>query len=356
VAAAPRLPNLIFVGLSLGIAYQVALIAGWFPDLGSFFGLVRSIVYTFTSVACYFLGVARARGLLTGSRWTVALAELIILILLSWSSLFLVGGIMYALTAAMGFVIVSKRVPWAVALVGLLAVTLLHAGKAEMRKNYWEEGNNFVSGYSIAMFPNLMVEWVRAGIVGLTSDAEVTDALGRASLVHMLLRAQRLTPDSVAYLDGETYALLPQMLVPRFLDPDKLTSQAGMNLLNIHYGLQSERDTTTTAVGWGLVPEAFANFGYSGVIVLGFLIGGLCGTLTRWSAKASAVSLPSLFALAAMVNMINMEADLSNLVTSMAQSAGAMLALFFLIRQLVGQEKKRGSVRTYVADNPDHRR
>jgi hypothetical protein len=353
--AAPRLTKLILIGLALGAALQATLLSGSLPDVGSFFGLLRGIVFTFTTVACYLLGVARARGLLLGKAWLVAVTLLIVLILLSWSTLFLVAGIMYALTAVMGFVIAGKRVPWAILVVGFIAITVLHVGKAEMRKNYWEQGTNVVSGYSVAQLPQILVEWIGAGMTALISGAEMGDALGRASLIQMLLRVQRVTPDSIEFLEGETYALLPQMLVPRFVDPDKITSQAGMNLLNIHYGIQSERATYTTAVGWGLVPEAFANFGYAGVIGVALIVGILCGALTRWSAGAPTVSLPVLFAIGAMANLINMEADLANLATTMAQSAAAVLLLLGVFKALSGREKNLRTPRVFPVVVPRKR-
>ena len=63
------------------------------------------------------------------------------------------------------------------------------------------------------------------------------------------------------------------MLVPRFINPEKQVSQYGMSLLNIRYGLQTQEETQKTAIGWGLLTESFANFGYLGVIGVGFCWG-----------------------------------------------------------------------------------
>ena len=53
-----------------------ALISGGLSWLGTSVGLVRSVVLTLTSIACYLLGCARASGLLVGDRWALALAGL----------------------------------------------------------------------------------------------------------------------------------------------------------------------------------------------------------------------------------------------------------------------------------------
>ena len=42
----------------------------------------------------------------------------------------------------------------------------------------------------------------------------------------MVLAVQEETPTVIPYLDGETYAFLPFMLVPRFLNADKPESSA----------------------------------------------------------------------------------------------------------------------------------
>ena len=49
------------------------------------------------------------------------------------------------------------------------------------------------------------------------SETATTSVFERASLVHILLLVRRATPDFIPYLEGETYALLPSMLVPRFV-------------------------------------------------------------------------------------------------------------------------------------------
>ena len=70
------------------------------------------------------------------------------------------------------------------------------------------------------------------------------------------------------------------MLIPRFLDPEKIASQAAMNLLNIRYGLLTAEETQKTAAGWGLVAEAYANFGRLGVIGVGFVLDCCAGLLS----------------------------------------------------------------------------
>src|SRR5690349_3070500 len=124
----------------------------------------------------------------------------------------------------------------------------------------------------------------------------------------MMLRVQRASPDTTDYLRGETYALLPGTLVPRFISSDKPSSQVGMDLLNIRYGVLTTQGVATTAVGWGLIAEAFANFGYVGVVVLGLLLGFVCALLGNRTARAPLISVPTLIGIATMIALVNLEA------------------------------------------------
>src|SRR5262249_15257413 len=92
-----------------------------------------------------------------------------------------------------------------------------------------------------------------------------------------------------------------------------------------------------TAIGWGLIAEAYANFGYLGVIGVGLAFGLLSGVFERWSNGAQIISLPTLSAIVAMMQLINLEADLAGLVTALWQSLGTAWIFFGLFKFLLNQ-------------------
>ena len=310
VSGAP-LKRIIFLGIGLGILYFVSLYSGLLDWLGSFFGLFRSAVFTATSIACFMLGHARGRGVLRGTNWALAIAGLGMLIIMAWSTLFLVGGAMFFLTAVFGFAITAKRIPWRTLAAAAAIITVFHAGKGEMRQKYWAMNSNSNIEMSVTQVPGLMTEWAYTGLGGLVSSGDNVLAIDRASLLQLLLRVQRLAPDHVPFLYGETYALLPSLLIPRFLEPDKLASQAGMTMLNIRFGFQTVQAASVTSIGWGLIAEAYANFGYIGVIGIAVFMGSLGGLLTRWSDGAPIISAATLTSIVATMLMINLEQDFS---------------------------------------------
>jgi hypothetical protein len=312
----------IYVGLVLGLAFFFLVLSGYFA-LGSLIGVVRSIMLTATSVASFLLGHAVASGVMRGWKLLWALILLGSIVMLSWSTLFLVAGTMYILAALFGYIITARRVPWIpVAVIGIL-VLVLHAGKGELRQKYWTPGGG--SNLTVVNAPGVMIEWFGTGVNAIASGSSFGGAFDRASLLTLHMMAKRRAPNYVPFLEGKTYTYLPSMLVPRFLNEDKRASQASMNLLNVHFGFLTRQEVAITAVGWGLIEEAYANYGNIAVLIVGAFMGVFTGVLTRWSDSARILSAPTLVTIAAMMILTNLEADFSYLFTSMFQGTCAVL-------------------------------
>jgi hypothetical protein len=338
LASNDELYRLIFIGLAAGILYYLAITSGVANSLGTAIGVVRSVAVTLTSLACYLTGFARGSGLLTGQRWFAALAGFLSVTALSMSGLFLVGGAVNIAAALLGYVLAAKRIPWIMLAVVFVVLSILNAGKNSIRNEYWVRDNQSLKNSAITQVPGMMLDWFVAGISGTASKAlgsrqpDSNSLLERTSLLHMVLAVQEATPSIIPYLEGGTYALLPSMLVPRFLEPDKTESQAGLNLLSVRYGRQRAEDTYKTTLGWGMVAEAYANYGNPAVVVVGALFGALCGMLMRLSATAAPLSFAMLMAIASTLALCNLELDVSSLVVSMLQTAGGILLFSALPR------------------------
>ena len=345
LATNDELYRLIFIGLAAGILYYMAIASGVASYLGTTIGVVRSVAVTLTSLACYLTGFARGAGLLTGQRWFAALGGFLLVTALTMSGLFLVGGAVNIAAALLGYVLAAKRIPWIMLGSVFVVLSILNAGKLNIRNEYWDRDNQSLKNSSIMQVPGMMVEWFAAGIGGTVSKAlgskqqEGNSLLERTSLLHMVLAVQEATPSIIPYLEGGTYALLPSMLVPRFLQPDKTESQAGLNLLSVRYGRQRAEDTYKTTLGWGMVAEAYANYGNPAVIVVGALFGAFCGLLMRLSATAAPLSLAMLMAIASTLALCNLELDVSSLVVSILQTYGGI----FLFAALPRVVKRRSA-------------
>jgi hypothetical protein len=280
---------------------------------------------------------------------------------IAWSSLFLVGGMIYLLSTGLGYVLASKRLPLLAFGILFAVVSILHAGKGEMREKYWLSGTNY-GEISVAHLPGMLFEWVGDGVYALASGNSNSGVVDRASLIQMILLAESLTPEVIPYLGGETYAMLPSILVPRFIESDKPASQVGMELLNIRYGVLTAEGAAVTAVGWGLVAEAYANFGVAGVVGMAIALGAFCGALHAWSANARLISIPMLASIAAMMVLLNLEADFIQLFVSLFQSFIAVLIFslgyrWFALSAGVHEDSRDGfSAGTPRAREADRRR
>jgi hypothetical protein len=113
-----------------------------------------------------------------------------------------------------------------------------------------------------------------------------------------------------------------------------------MRLLNVYFGFQTLKQTESTAVGWGLIAEAYANFGHLGVIGVALLLGLLCGSLERWSVGAPPISLPSLLAVVTMMQMTNVELDAAAVLTALFQTSAVIAIVFWISGALAKHRRK----------------
>ena len=261
-------------------------------------------------------------------------------------SALMVGALSYGLLALIGYALGRGRVPW-ISLAALGAVALfLQGGKEDLRNKYWYSTD--AAPITLADFPSMVTDWIRFSCAHLgefrddspaptTGDSQ--SLVERASLLQLFLRIQQMSPAEVPYLDGQTYRIIPGLLVPRALNENKHRTHLGTYMLAMHYDLQTSDDTLTTTIGFGLVNEAMANFGYVGCLALGLMLGTFYGAVARWSAGYPLLSLRSLLAILVLSVAFQNEFCAGVYITTLFQGLCVVLALvpFFM---------RRGSGRT----------
>jgi hypothetical protein len=279
-------------------AHQVANVAGWLTGFymslpAGTFSLMRAITITATTLSAFVLGMQVSRPGAVGFR--IAFWSLFWLQFLALStSLILASTLTMVLATWAGRLLGSGRIPWISLVAILLAFQVLHAGKSEMRDRYWSLETNQIIGITPADYPGFFTEWASLGIDSFMrqdSSGSDTSLLTRASLVQMLLYAQERAPESVPYLNGATISIIPKLLVPRVLWPDKPRTHEGQVMLNVHFGRQDLESAQRTYINWGMLAEAYANFGMAGPALLGAALGTLLTLVTRASAHAPVASL-----------------------------------------------------------------
>lgn len=348
IALVDELYRLIFVGLVTGIVFNAAAAAGKLGFLGSFSGALRACVVPLTYVACYLSGYARGVGLLRGQRWLLTCIGFVAVTVLSMSGLFLVAGAMNIAAVMLGYVLGTKRVPWRGIAFAFVLLSILNAGKYAVREAYWGRNSQIVQNASLVQVPGMLTDWFVEGIsnIGSTARTRSPSLLERTSLLHMVLTVQESTPTVIPYLEGETYAMLPEMLVPRFWDPEKIDSQAVLNLLSVRYGRETAEQIGATTIGWGMVSEAYANFGNLGVIAVGAVFGLLCGFLMRLSTTAGPTSIAMLVAIASTLTLCNVESDFSYTMVTLFQTVVGVCIFAALPRMRARRYAVAGAIST----------
>jgi hypothetical protein len=148
------------------------------------------------------------------------------------------------------------------------------------------------------------------------------------NLQNLLFVEDAIETEHVSPLKGKTYWLIPPLLVPRILWPDKPRSHEGQVLLNVHFGRQDLDSTLSTYIAWGLLPEAYGNFGqFYGSIGLGLVLGVFFAWVENYTARKLLVSTEGLISLSLFMNLMNsFEMVASVLVTSTFQSMVIVVA------------------------------
>lgn len=349
------LDRLWLVMLALASAYSVAQFSGWLDPLYALFPaallfILRTVLSTIGIAAAFFLGASMGMRSLGPLATLVYLAFLIPYILSLGVSLLLSSVVGLIFAALIGFAIGRGRIPWIALILVIVCLQVLHVGKEPLRLHYWGDGLGTRQHVTLAEYPSFYTEWFSEGLRlqrTRTGDAEAEDVdlLDRASLIQMLLYAQVRAPEHIEYLRGETLAVIPQLLIPRLLWPEKPRAHEGQVILNVHFGRQTIDETERTYISWGMLAEFYANFGWAGAVLLGILFGAVIGWI---SAFPAGVPLGTYRALVAAVLFVGSatasQMAMSIWVTSNFQAlvAATLFALVFMrpieLERLVGPD------------------
>jgi hypothetical protein len=335
-AMAPGKGDILFTAFILCAAlFNLSMAGHWFFLSGGLVSILRAAVLGLASVGIFVLAYRWGAGELDGVK-KVAFGTSLLLLLVSHSiSLFMIDLVLASTFAIAAYVIGGGRLPWKTAVVLLALFSVLHAGKSEMRDEYWlyEEVNRPVQLYQ---YPAFLSEWIGRGLDVLTSPPREDTPwtlTQRMSLIPLLLKVQAETPEARPFLNGETYAIIPGLLVPRVFNPQKLNSHEGAHLLSIHFGLQTREATQTSTIAWGPLIESYANFGTLGVVGLAIVIGALYGAVGKFATGVPILSLRMLIAIVFAAMALQVEWTAGMYVTALFQSLVVVCGLSFVLME-----------------------
>ncbi len=253
---------------------------------------------------------------------TVFYASLVINTMISADGFLLAAAAANLITAAIGFFWGSGRIPWRYLTVTMALLSFLNIGKTTMRSRYWGNDDRSAVEITTVQLPSLYMEWAEASYNGLL-DNNVTPVsandqglaltnknqtlLDRIdNLQNMLFVIDAVQAGHIDTLHGASYSLIPPLLIPRVLWPNKPRSHEGQVMLNVHFGRQDLASTFTTYIAWGLLPEAYGNFGpIEGTVLLGIFLGVFFAWIEKASARKLIVSTEGFLCLCMLLSLVN---------------------------------------------------
>lgn len=251
------------------------------------------------------------------------------------STLFLVGAVSVLLLALVGYVSTSGRVPLIISVGVLLVLAILHSGKSAMRTKYWE---NEQSSPTLVQLPEFFAEWFKEGLNRTSDDTQekmTSKLIERTSLFHMMCLVVSTTPAQQPFLGGETYRDIPAQFIPRFFWADKPLGHVSTSKLSVYYGLQREEDTLKTTIGFGMLTEAYANYGFWGLAGIAVLLGFSFKKVKCWAADGPLFSYGGLLLVIMLAWSFQVELTLSIWLASFYQACVAVLAIPFGLSRFV---------------------
>lgn len=309
--------------------------------LGAYGHSVTTIIDSLGLLAIFMLGNLLGRGQL-GLRGKLAMFASISL----WAALKLLSGFLDAtslvlLVALMGYVCGARRIPVVTMLMLAMIVQFLHLGKDDFRDRYWIPGANW-SAEPVPVIQGYRY-WADASWRKITTyDSDTASAqrnlLQRLQLLGWLSMVVRDTPEPHEYLNGETYAQLPLLLVPRFLYPGKPRGTLPSETLAMHYGVQTAIDVEKTSVGFGQIAEGWANFGWMGVIGAGITAGWLLFFFERLSQDRGVDTVGYIICVCLLPLSLDLEHCLAQWIVIGVQTLTVILPFLWIVMRVSSRE------------------
>jgi hypothetical protein len=316
--------------------------------------IIVALVSACSTCGFFVTALCRGSGKLGGTGALALWSLLAVNTVIAASGFLLSASAIDILAVGIGLFWGSGKVPWRSFLILGAALSFLNSGKFVMRARYWSQDPDAPPPQtSLLDIPSQYSEWAQASFKVLTetpsgSAADWGNDLRSAKEGHqsifdriddlqsLLFVIAAVNTNGIPVLKGASYAVIPALFIPRIFWPDKPRTHAGQVMLNVHFGRQELSSTFSTYIAWGLLPEAYGNFGpYWGAIILGGVLGLLFAWLENATARKPIISLEGFLCFDVFLNVANaFEMVSSVLITSLLQSVVVIVAAcaFFVRR------------------------
>jgi hypothetical protein len=299
---------------------------------GDFRQMIAIMFYFIPQVAFLILWDAALRGKAMSSDKTIVAVFLAASVLAGLATGWLGGCVGTLVLASIAFVRVRHRLPMIPLAAIVVAMLFLQAGKSAFRERYWY-GADHAGAVEKAQF------WIEKSFEGLTSftgqpggkgfqESVVIPLLTRSSVVKESATVYENTPSIVPYQYGATYRYLLVTLIPRFLWPNKPSVNDSNRFYQLSYGVTQEQDLDHVAIGAGLIPEAYMNFGWIGIPLVLCLAGIILGVFERIFLGQHAGAFATAVGLAYILQLLALNGQAAAYFGGMIQIVGLTILIF----------------------------
>lgn len=285
----------------------VVSLAGWLAVPSGIQSILRAGALSLALGSIFVVAYQVAHGTRKGFLATASLWAIRLSIVVSVTSASMHWGIFRLVVFHGAWFLGRRKVRWLELILSFCIFGFLHMGKGTMRTYFWSEGFRLAPTQYVQYYSIWAESSYHAVVARNKGATEQENFVERLCVIHYLLKVMALSPDSVPFLNGWSYSQVPAMLVPRIINPNKPHSHVATNLIAVRYGIQTQEGTESTTISVGMLGEAFANFGYFGLMGLAIFYGLFYGTVARWCSLAPLFSMRYMFGAICLYAALNYE-------------------------------------------------
>jgi hypothetical protein len=305
---------------------------------GPFVSLINQSTLAFGILTCFALAYQIGTKHIKKQQAPGVLLLIYSMVFVSNLSLVMIQAITAWIVSMAGYFLGSRKIPWIHFFAGFAFFAFLHQGKMQLRElraqgvwstvQFWEYPAYMAQWAYFAINAFRQIETLKAFEDDLgTADAQTFNE--RASIIQQYLLVYQETPKSVPFFRGETYKESWLMFIPsqvsRIIGIDRADVHVTTKMLTMRYGLQTEEEAMHTTISMGHLAEAYANFGYAGMIGLGVFWGFVYGILTWWSLGMPLFSFRSLLSVVFVLTAFQYEWTSSVVVSVLGSYTSALI-------------------------------
>ena len=189
------------------------------------------------------------------------------------------GLLVYGQIVGICFALTKNRLPVAMGMAVVMTFALLQPVKMNYRDLTWNEDASSGKLEGALLFVEVAIDSYSSGRTSSSFSDVFDESYTRINHLHTTAAIMADTPSVQPFRNGSTLVPLFTKWIPRVIWKDKPREDLG-NSWGRDYGYLNARDASTSYnLPW--LAEMFMNYGWTGVVALSMLIGGLMGFISK---------------------------------------------------------------------------